>query len=221
MKKVNERAYIYVFVSKDEELSIRKRLFFVGSCLVADLKENIKLHIKDLFFPVGDELEKDIYIKNEVGLHNFEIYIYDTVARGLMLTYHKIYYDILCSENYELKHRLEIKPEYTEVIKNRDFVRCAYKNYDEFRERELNQKGMTYIEVLINELKGQYILNSDMYIQLNMDSNKYMKQIRLTNKKLKRENTQLAKLYEDVMQQNKELTCFNLFLKNPSGYEHK
>jgi len=219
--KMKDRAYIYVFVSKNENLDITKRLFFVGSCLVTDIQTHVHLHIKDLFFPVESDKSKDIYIKQELGLYKYDIYIYDVVPKDLMLTYHRLYYDILCSENFELKHKLEeIKPEYNEMLKNVDFVKCAYENLREFNSRKLNKGGMTYMEVMINELKVQYIINSEMYLQLNMNSNNYLKQLKAHNRKLKDDYKQLMNLYQEVKEKNAVLSSFNDFLKNPSEYEH-
>lgn len=213
-------AYIYVFVSKNNDIDVKKRIFFVGSCLVEDIKNTLFLHIKDLFFPVGDHMDKDVYIKKHLGLYKFDIYIYDIVPKSLMRTYHKLYYEILSSENYQLKHTLDIIPEYNEMLKNSDFVRCCYNSLRDFNKRELNKENMTYIEVLINELKSQYIINSDMYLQLNMNSNNYLKYLKFRNKKLKQDNDKLSKLYVEVRDKNALLSSFNNFLKNPSQYDY-
>lgn len=212
-------SYIYVFVSKNNDIDVKKRIFFVGSCLVTDIKNSVFSHIKDLFFPLGDHMDKDIYIKQELGLYKFDIYIYDIVPKGLMRTYHRLYYEILSSENYQLKHTLDIKPEYN-MLKNVDFVRCGYNSLREFNKRKLIKEQMTYIEVLINELKSQYIVNSEMYLQLNMDSNNYLKYLKFRNKKLKDDNIKLSKLYQEVRDKNVVLSSFNKFLKNPSEYDH-
>lgn len=212
-------AYIYVFVSKGPlVVDFKKRLFFIETCVSSDLKDDIKKHIRDVCIVSGtnNEIDKDRYINDTIGLYNFDIFILDTVPIHLKLTYKKLYYDMLCMDKFVLKNRLEITAEYN-IRTQSEFVRSCKINMHEFQERILKNMLSEY-EILVNELKDQYILVNEQVMNFNEGHSGYCQRLRLKNTELYEKNKKLKKSYDSIKHSNDLLRSFNDFLKNPTQY---